>query len=244
MRNQIRKMLCWMPVSWKARIEFLFDKSLGKEFGGPFNGQEFRQGIFKDLVSTYSFRAIVETGSFRGVTTEFMATESGLPVYTVEAESRFFHYAKLALRKNKKVKVILGDSRQFIVDLSKNKSFPKDSVFFYLDAHWHDDLPLFREIELVGANWTNTIIMIDDFEVPDDTGYNFDDYGGGKRLNLDYIFPLLENKWVVFFPSAKSDLETSIKRGCVVLVSKDLEDTIKQVTTLRIYNFSKSDVAK
>src|SRR5258705_6725430 len=135
MKNYIRKIFRWLPVSWKSKIEFLFDKSLGKEFGGPFNGQIFRQNIFKDVIKNLSLEAIVETGTFRGVTTGFMAIESGLPVYTVEAEPRFFYYAKLNLRRYKRVKVMLGDSRKFVEKLCLDNSVPKQNVFFYLHAH-------------------------------------------------------------------------------------------------------------
>lgn len=237
MIKQLRKLFRWLPVSWKSRIEFLFDKSLGKEFGGPFNGQTFRQKIFKDLIQAFPMKAIIETGTFRGVTTGFMATESGIPVYTIEAEPRFFHYAKLNLHRNKQVQVMLGDSREFIERLSHNKSLPKQNVFFYLDAHWHDDLPLYKEIELIGSNWNNVIIMIDDFQVPDDAGYQYDNYGEEKRLSIQYIRPLLANKWSVFFPSLKSSEETGFKRGCIILVSKELEDKVKQLGSLRMYNF-------
>lgn len=237
MIKRVRSLLRWMPISWKSAMEFYFDNSLGKEFGGAFNGQTFRQSIFKDLIKTLPFEAIIETGTFRGATTEFMSEHSKLPVYTVEAESRIFHYAKLKLRRHKNIKISLGDSRDFICRLIEDKSIPKNNVFFYLDAHWQEDLPLYKEVELIGNNWQNAVIMIDDFKVSDDAGYIFDDYGNGKRLSLEYLLPLLKD-WSVFFPKASSEEETGLKRGSVVLVSKSLEDKVKQIPSLRIYDIS------
>jgi hypothetical protein len=60
--------------------------------------------------------------------------------------------------------------------------------------------------------------MIDDFEVPDDHGFGYDDYGPGKALNAAYIGPLVEaHDLAVFYPSARSQEETGHRRGCAVL---------------------------
>ncbi len=235
MTRYLRRLFRWIPVAWKARLEYYFDNSLGKEFGGPFNGQVKRQAIFKDVVKAFPCTAIIETGTFRGVTTEFMARESGLPVYTVEYEPRFFHYAKLKLKRCRKVHVSLGDSRDFINQLVHDQTVPKSDVFIYLDAHWDADLPLYGEIETIGKSWKNAVIMIDDFAVPDDAGYQFDDYGDGKCLSLKYISPLIGSDWSVFFPAANSEDETGLKRGSVLLVSKDLENEALKVSSLRLY---------
>lgn len=233
MKNIIRKFFRWIPENWKAKYDYLFDKSVGNEFQGPFNGQIVRQGVFRSLLQNYKFKAIAETGTFRGVTTRFLAMESGLPVFTVEAMPRYFHYAKMALRRLSSVKIFLGDSREFIKKLSADSAMPKKDVFFYLDAHWHEDLPLYQEVELIGNCWSNAVILIDDFEVPGDAGYLFDDYGNGKRLNLKYISPLLADKWEVFFPSVPSSGETGIKRGYVILASKAIAERVAHTPNLK-----------
>lgn len=224
-----------MPVSWKAVLDYYFDTSLGTEFGGPFNGQIKRQAIFNEIVKRFPLTAVVETGTFRGITTEFIAEKSGLPLYTVEYDPRFYGFAKLKLRRWPSVHVSLGDSREFINRLVEDETVTKHDVFFYLDAHWNSDLPLYEEMELIGKNWTNAIIMIDDFEVPDDAGYQFDDYGNGKKLSLEYILPLIRSNWSVFFPAAKSEEDTGLKRGCVVLFNKKLETAASKMISLRLY---------
>ena len=75
--------------------------------------------------------------------------------------------------------------------------------------------------------------MIDDFEVPGDAGYGYDDYGPGKALVLDYIRPAIsEHQLQVFYPSTSSTADYpstplaaagfaalgTLRRGCVVLV--------------------------
>ena len=236
MENRIRGMFRWLPDSVKATLEFYFDKSVGKEFGGAFNGQVFRQQIFVDLIEALPIEAIVETGTFRGVTTEFLANVSNLPVHTVEAEPRFYHFAKLQLRGYQNVEVNSGDSRNFILRLAEDRSFPKANVFFYLDAHWNKDLPLFEEVELIGSHWKDALVMIDDFKVNGDGGYKFDDYGGKDVLSIQYLKPLLKDKWAVFFPKASSNEETGLKRGSVVIASRSIESKVKQLESLRFFN--------
>ena len=60
-------------------------------------------------------------------------------------------------------------------------------TLFYLDAHWHEYLPLRDELEIALGQFANAVVLIDDFQVPDDPGYGFDDYGPGKTLNLEYL---------------------------------------------------------
>ncbi len=227
-----------MPVSWKAALEFRFDKSLGTEFGGPFNGQVFRQAIFNELTKNIDFAGIVETGTFRGITTAYMAEHSPARIFSVEFEPRFFHYAKRYLRWHKNVRVANADSRAFLDGLIKDSAVPKSRVFFYLDAHWNEDLPLYEEVKLIRENWKDVVIMIDDFEVPDDPDYKFDDYGDGKKLCLDYLGADLVASWAVYFPKGRAADDTGIKRGCVVLASPGLRSEIDGIRSLRPYDVS------
>lgn len=243
MIKHIRKLLRWMPGSWKGVVDYYFDSNAGKEFGGPLNGQKQRVAIFIEMLGAIPFQAIVETGAFRGVTTKFFAEQTKLPVFSVEIEPRFFQYSKRSLRSFAKVNLRLGDSRAFLDSLVADTSCPKSNVFFYLDAHWQDDLPLFEELVRIGDHWRNSVVMIDDFCVPDDPGYFFDDYGDGAKLCLEYISPLLNNTWSVFFPRARAEDETSGKRGCVVMVNRDLEEKFNQIKSLRYYETTaKSDL--
>lgn len=236
MKKHIRKLLRWMPGRWKGQMDYYFDSHAGSEFGGPLNGQTLRWAIFAEMTKAIPFNAVVETGTFRGVTTRYFAQETNLPVFSVELEQRYFEYSKLSLRDCKNVALSLGDSRAFLNKLINDPACPKRNVFFYLDAHWNADLPLYDEINLIGDHWANSVVMIDDFEVPDDPGYAFDDYGGGAKLSLEYIQPLLKDKWSVFFPVAKSEDETGFKRGSVVLVAKGLEGTFGEIKSLRRYD--------
>ena len=190
--------------------------------------------MFLEIIRAGGVTAIVETGTYRGTTTAFMAQNCECPVFTVEAQPRFMHYAKLNLRSLASVHFSLGDSRKFLRDLAADPLVPKQCVFFYLDAHWEKDLPLLEEIEAICTHWGEPIIMVDDFEVPDDPGYAFDDYGEGTRLCLSLLEPLLGFKLVPFFPAARSEQETGRRRGCVVLAQQGhAAERLASVSSLR-----------
>ncbi len=112
---------------------------------------------------------------------------------------------------------------------------PRELTFFYLDAHWDDNVPLRSEIDLIALYWPEFVVMIDDFQVPGDKGYGYDNYGRNTILSLNYIRDLIvRNRLTAFFPQMASNDETGAKRGCVVLGSKGhISETICSIKSLR-----------
>jgi hypothetical protein len=63
--------------------------------------------------------------------------------------------------------------------------------------------------------------LVDDFQVADDLGYSFDDYGPGLCLNSDYIAGVAAKHGLVcLYPSTASADETGARRGCVVIAQQ------------------------
>jgi hypothetical protein len=215
-------------------VDYFSSADRSNSWNGPFNGQKFRQNIFLELIDKIKFAAIVETGTFRGTTTEYLYKSSGLPVYTVEEHPRYYGYSKTRFIFNNKIRVYFGDSVSFLKQLVADAIFIHKNIFVYLDAHWGDDLPLFKEVQIIFAHYPNAVIMIDDFKVPGDDGYAYDDYGIGKVLNLESLEPLIKQLHLAaFFPSERSELETGEKRGCVVIArAPDLINRLREVNTL------------
>lgn len=210
-----------------GRLDYILYPDIKNSWGGPFNGQSFRTRIFFDILHSQSINSIVETGTYRGTTTALFAATS-LPVYTVEENLRFLSYAKMRFFLNQdNVTLFNNDSRAFLRELSSRENMDRENVFFYLDAHWGDDLPLREEIELIFSNWKNPIVMIDDFCVPG-SEYGYDDYGSGKVLNMGYLEQAInDNNLSAFFPKAKSSEETGKKRGCIVLCMPSAAERFK-----------------
>ncbi len=202
-------------------------------WGGPLNGQRYRQGIFRDLVNAVAPEALIETGTFRGTTTLFMAG-FGLPVYTVETNPRHFAYSSLRFRfAGVRVHQHLGDSRHFLRTLETSGELATTKPLLYLDAHWEEDLPLLEEVEIIFGAWPRAVVMVDDFQVPG-TDYGYDSYGPGRVLNLAYLQQLSSVQLTAFFPAVGPAEETGAKKGCVVLCGDhQVAATISQLSCLR-----------
>jgi hypothetical protein len=98
------------------------------------------------------------------------------------------------------------------------QGFAGSTLFFYLDAHWNPDLPLAEEIDIIFDRCPLAVVMIDDFQIPSDTGYGYDDYGPGKALTAAYIAPAVSaHRLQAFYPSTPSVEEGGWCRGCIVL---------------------------
>ncbi len=191
-------------------------------FGGPFNNQPYRQALFRALMERFKAAAIVETGTYRGTTTEFMA-RIGVAVFTVEYEPRNFGFARKRLRHQRNVTVQCGDSRTVLRSWLTGplRAISAQTIFFYLDAHWYADLPLAGELDVIFDSCPNALVMIDDFQVPFDNGYGYDD-GPGEPLVTEYIRPAVErNNLCAYYPSTPSSKEGGWRRGCIVLAKKE-----------------------
>lgn len=208
-----------------ASIDFQ-DASLKDPLGGPFNGQHYRQEMFHQLLKCLNISAIVETGTFRGSTTEFMANATGIPVYSCELSERFFHFARSRLASHRNVELLCKDSRSFLREVFAGGGLGSGPVFFYLDAHWGSDLPLWEELDIIFHHPTHAVVMIDDFRVPGDAGFGYDDYGPGKQLSVTNLRPNLTSEPGLFFPRYPSDAETGAKRGAAVLAHHSLSKSI------------------
>ena len=206
-------------------------------WGGPFNGQRRRQDLFLSVIHTCQPAAIIETGTCTGASTEFMAKVAKLPVYSVEVNLRYLGFAKMRLRKYRNVQLSSGDSREFLKkfitgDAARYMGCP---LLFYLDAHWGEDLPLSDELLIIFSSFGRAIVMIDDFQVPGDAGYGYDDYGFGRALNREYIAPRVKQfQLAEFYPTTPSTAESSIRRGCVVLArDPGIVDALSRILLLR-----------
>jgi len=215
------KLTRYLPARMAARLDFLIPQ-LRDCWGGPLNGQEKRRQMFVQILRSLTWQAIVETGTYRAVTTEFLRSTSELPVYSIETNPRFYRYSSLRLRADPEARILLGDSRLRLEQLAGAETFPKERVLFYLDAHWGGHLPLRDEVSFITQHWHDVAIVIDDFEVPDDPAYGFDRYEDGSELRVEYLDVHETLGLQVFRPSAPGAEETGERRGCVVLATQGL----------------------
>jgi len=225
------------PDLLRTMVGFLGDAEcaarLGDPLGGPFNAQVMRRRIFTEMVGLVRPALIFETGSFLGVTTAFMAGLVEGHVFSCEIHAYNQRYAAQRLAAQPNATVVNLESREFLRRYLPCYCRGDAVVLFYLDAHWEQDLPLLDELELILRHVRRPVVMVDDFEVPDDAGYGFDDYGPGRRLGLAYLAPVLPRLRHRFFPGP-STAETGRQRGCIVLTPDDaLGASLARIADLR-----------
>ena len=231
-----RNLTRWLSIdyfrSMKRRI-WVLEQTIDMLLSSPafvpddatgFNGQAGRKRIFQSLARELPFDCLVETGTFVGNTSGWMHHVSRLPVFSSEINPRFHLLARKRLAAFHGIQLEHSNSADFLAKLAASPL--KDQfVFFYLDAHWYQDLPLAAELNIISESWRRFVIMVDDFEVPRDGGYGFDDYGFGRSLTVGTFASLFERlSLATYFPTLPFELETGARSGCVVLGRKDSEE--------------------
>lgn len=199
---------------------------------GPMNGQPHRQEITKDIIERMGARAIVETGTYRGVTTEFLA-QTGIPVHTIEFSPRLFAYSTLRLRKYPNVQTHVGSSPEVLQTLAERTMsrgavfaqqpppaalLPGERVFFYLDAHWDAHIPLAQELAVIQQYFKHSVVMVDDFAVPGDS-YRWLDRGPNARLDETSL--RVWNDKRRWYPAVSAWREAGQNTGWCVLAQDD-----------------------
>jgi hypothetical protein len=105
----------------------------------------------------------------------------------------------------------------------------------YLDAHWGNDLPLFSEIEALN-NWGGKFVaVIDDFQIVEDPGYGFDQYG--DQIVGKNAIPLTQ-KTKLYRLAAPSRSETGSKRGTGIVIHNELLRDFSRNLALKISEIS------
>lgn len=203
----------------------------------PMNGQSARMEIVRQIVERGAIERVVETGTHLGSTTLWLSA-FGIPVISCELHPRRFGYARHRLRRQGHIQLHQANSVDLLQHLVSAEGLPENPrarpTLFYLDAHWNDYLPLRDELRLVFGGFPRAVVLIDDFQVPGDSGYGYDDYGPGKALTLEYLRSAQTPPLTVFFPSVASRHETGRRRGCVVVTTDaELTRTLEKIPLLR-----------
>lgn len=139
--------------------------------GGPFGFDVTKALLLDAIIETGGVRTFVETGSFVGDTSAYIARMyPSLSIQTCELDDRWWAIASHRLRPYGNVTLHHDDSGSYLRKLDLDPG----STLFYLDAHWDAERwPLAAELEAVG----DALVVIDDFDV-DHERYAYDQYNG------------------------------------------------------------------
>lgn len=189
---------------------------------GPLNSQAIRMSIFHEVFQKLSPNVIIETGTYRGDSTDYFArTYSSTPVISIELNRRAFHFAERRLRPLVNADIRLGSSVDHLPAIMGQHA----CSLLYLDAHWEEHLPLSDELVIAADSARDWVAIVDDFFVPGDSGYSGDDYGPGRRLDHDYL-KAVPRELFVWWPRAASSMETGPRRGTAIVTSRESVATV------------------
>ena len=125
-----------------------------------------RRSILAELHSC-NLRVVIETGTFLGDTTHFLASR-GNAVVTVEVEPKLAALARVRFDGVANVRVIEGDSERLMADLIADLDQP---ALFYLDGHYsgsgtgegQHETPVVKEVEAILRDApSGSFVIIDD----------------------------------------------------------------------------------
>lgn len=180
----------------------------------PLNSQAKRRECLEKLLAYFAPQAIVETGTYLGTSTLFFAANapSSCPVHTVELDDFYYRFAKKRFeRKGVDINIHKMSSEAFL----EGTRFDVERLFCYLDAHWYKYLPIREEIRAL-SDYPQVVIGIDDFEVPGEPSWGFDDYRRNGVLTWRYIADAARD-FTVFYPAYSPEEDNGARRGFCVL---------------------------
>jgi hypothetical protein len=145
-----------------------------------FDGDPYIEEELWRLVKKWNIHTIIETGTFKGHSTEALA-DMAPEVLTIEINP--------ACEKTwPNVRQCIGDSVTLLPDMLLYATPP---FLFYLDAHWLDHSPLLDELDIIATAWLKPVIAIHDFFNPKHPEYGYDTWDIGT-YRLELIEPSLE----------------------------------------------------
>lgn len=182
----------------------------------PFNCDKLMEKKFLELRDKYNVSAVIETGTYHGITTEFLANNFE-QVYTIEVNPTFYDIAKERLLPYDNVNMYLGNSA---IILGEILGKIKGNFIVFLDAHWYQN-PVIGELEAIEKSKTSPIIIIHDFKNPHNPEMGYDIY---PEQNIVYEWEWIEESVNKIYPGGYeysfNQFADGAKRGCVFIIPK------------------------
>ncbi len=189
-----------------------------------FHGDEQWKTLVKKITDAVSPTSIVETGTYKGDTTEYLAKISSSPIFTCEVIGMYRRESGRRLSPYKHVNLLKGSSAALIQRLVAEKKLGEMPLFF-LDAHWYGYWPLADEMKHISA-LSKAIIMIDDFKVPGRPQFGYDVQNNDGVIieeDINYLKPMLSGNSRVLFPKYGSAESKDIRGYIIIFQNMDSE---------------------
>lgn len=228
MRKAYDRLLAMLPGRMRGSIDYyLGHHSLFYPGGGPMNGQTARLEVVRTLIGALRPALLVESGTFRGTTTEWLA-QFGTQVVSIETDPRFHEFSQHRLGARENVRLMLGKPVDALRQLLAECAFAQGTVLFCLDGRSAAHLPLRQQLEFIFANCPSFVIVVDNVRVEADTGYFFEDFGPDQVVNAAYLDACALPGLAVFFPAVPGREEAGLRRGSVLLTGSRYEMAVME----------------
>lgn len=179
----------------------------------PFNGDVFAQEEFANLIKDYKVKTVIETGTYKGITTKYLSSVSA-NVISIEIGPKRLQQAQTNNKGKNNIQFYLGNSPEILKQILPIK----EKCLFFLDAHWNNYNPLLDELKVIAEHKMKPIIAIHDFKVPDNKELGYDSYKG-----QDYEFAWIEKSLEAIYGKGGykyyyNQRATGAKRGIIYIV--------------------------
>jgi len=177
------------------------------------NGDNIVQKMVQKVIEDNNIETIIETGTHVGHST-FFFSKLVKNVITTEISEDWLNKAKDYLKDLTNIQFFMGDS----ADILSKELYRLDykNVFFFLDAHFNNDLALDRELNTIAKSNVIPYIMIHDFKVPNrkDLGYDKWDCKEYSLLNIEHMIKEIYPSGYKTYYNQESEKG---QRGCIII---------------------------
>jgi hypothetical protein len=180
----------------------------------PFNDDYYLQEMMDTFIKDNEVELLIETGTYKGDTTKYLATHNK-PVITTELVEELYKEACDNTKEHANITALLGDSTTLLQPLLPSNN---EKVFFFLDSHGANDRSLDRELDLIAESTITPFIAIHDFLVPG-TSLGYDSHDGQA-----YSFEVFKDRFDKIYKQFggyvyhyNDDKAVGSRRGCIFL---------------------------
>lgn len=171
-----------------------------------YEGDEYVHKELTKLVKQFKIRNIVETGTYKGHTTNRLSDLA----HVVSFEKNIENY-KEARKNYPKLEILCIDSVRGLQIM-----LPLHNALFFLDAHWKGT-PLLQELNMIREYKLKPVIVIHDFKVPGRDDLGFDSYDG-QDYTWEWIKPSIEAIYGKDYEYYYNDKAEGAKRGLIYIL--------------------------
>lgn len=157
-----------VKYSRKRRQEAALDNIL-KYAGGCFPSEDFKRRNILEYFTEYNCDIFIETGTFYGKTTEFMAGYAK-EIHTIELSEALYKKAEEKFKGKENIHCYFGDSKNIIENILQTLENKRPLI--YLDAHYsggktahgEKNTPIIEELKIIAKSNIKApfVILIDD----------------------------------------------------------------------------------